>query len=148
MEFYAKMRLETEITSNQITELFERDSQLRQRYNMERRNIENDLLDSIAEVQNFLKENSLVREFDISEVKHAFEIRLKFAIIKEAEKELLSSGESNLRDVITATFLNKETIRRTTIEAYLLLFTVEVYNSSYVSVREAMQKLEGLKKSI
>lgn len=147
MKFDTKLTLKTEITSDKITLLFERDGAIRALFYREISVIEGDLLESIAEVEEFLTENASVKVFEISEVKCAFEVSLKMAIIKEAEKELLTKGKSDLKTIISTSFFDRKTVKLATIEAYLLLLKDEVYNS-YASSREAMRKLEGLKKDI
>lgn len=148
MQFDAKLKLETEITSDQITFLFEKDGALRTLFNREKRVIEKDFLEGMREVQYFLDENASVRVFENAEVKYAYEVALKMVIIIEAEKKLFENGKANLESIIKEKVFNKEFAELATIEAYLLLLKNEVYNGSYVNVRQAMQKLEELKKKI
>lgn len=144
-----KLKLERETNATEITRLFEKYGRLRVRYYQLRERLESDLLEEIARLQEFLRENTSVREFDISEVKNAFDISLKMEIINEGEKELLSKGECDLETIIKINFnpVSKQSIKQLVIESFLILLKSEVYDSSYVNVRQAMQKLEKLKKA-
>ena len=71
-------------------------------------------------------------------------------MIDAAVERLFSKGECDLKIVIETDvdIFSRKNVKYVTIEAYLLLLREEVYDASYVNVRQAIQKLEELKKKI
>lgn len=138
---------EQEISIENLLKIFD-DPKLKKQYEkqIQMKNVQDKMIKGIMDVNKFLGDNTAfnVEKIEIDVVKEAFEICLKKYILDRGIHMLMHNGMSNLINIIQQEKFNEETVKKISVEAYLMILRVEIYNSPYLIIKNAMMKLKDL----
>lgn len=119
-----------------LTKLFKK-SEIKEQYQQEKNKIEQRLRNRMAEINEFLDENTPVKNLKDSEVEKSFDICLKKFIMQEAVNILFQEGKVDLKSVITEELFN-EIFDEASLEAYItLLRERRCVASAYPTAKDA-----------